>query len=359
MRGQQTETYRGIYLDGIAVLKQPLTDCEIYTDVLAFAGTDEVILSLGEDTTIEINARVLTADQPVHLNMTKKGAQSSAIMIYTAVVDQPVSISVEGKQLTTLELGVDSGNFGAEIAFTGGQLSVSYASGHDYDATAFYQAYLDTELRVALALFWARPAIAISICAYVARSTYGTGAHSLSNAQAVALGQQLAAHALAGSNANYAPTLPFKTYHDTMLDQLAAAQTFEQEYERFQDKKTEVDDKKAAWAVMLQNAQDQRFTRINVQNQTLAKYKDASSTTQTCGKQLQDDNEELRHAKDAFDKGLREWENAQILKAVFGILSAIFGQFLPHVPSFYLRSLLLIHFCCRLCVQRRGIMYWQ
>ncbi|KAF5859665.1 hypothetical protein ETB97_002576 [Aspergillus alliaceus] len=320
----ETETYRNIYLDGRAIVQQPLTDCEIYTDVIAFAGTDEVILSYGEDTTVEINARVVTADQPVHLNMTKAGARSSAIMIYAAVVDQPISVSVEGAQRTTLALGADSGNLGAQIAFADGQLSVSYTVKHDYDATAVYQAFLDTELRVALALFWTRPAIAISICAYVARSTYGTGAHSLSNAQAVALGQQLAAHAMAGPNANYAPTLPFQTYHDTMRDQLAAAQTFEQQYQRFQDQESAEADKVEAWTTMLQNAQNQRSTRVSVQEQTLAKYQDACRTAEACNKQLTDDNEELRHAQDAFQDGLVKWENALILKAVFGILSAIF-----------------------------------
>lgn len=321
----QTETHRSIYLDGIAIIQQPLTDCEIYTDVLAFTGTGEVILSAGKDTVVEINARVLTADQPLHLNMTKAGARSSVIMIYTAIVDQPISVSVEGAQRATLALGVDSDNFGAEITFNDGKLSTSYTAKHDYNVTAVYQAFLDTELRVALALFWAQPAIAISICAYVARSTYGTGAHSLSNAQAVALGQQLAARAMAGPNANYAPTLSFQTYHDTMQDQLAAAQTFEHEYKQFQSAEATEADKVAAWTTMLQNAQDQRVTRVSVQKQTLAKYQDVCSAAEVCSKQLKVDNEELRHAQDAFHDGLLKWENAQLLKAVFDILSAICG----------------------------------
>lgn len=306
-----------------------MLDCEIYTDVLAFTEGGEVILSPDEDTTMEINARVLTADQPVHLNMTKAGARSSALMIYAAVVDQPISVSVEGTQRTTLDLGPDSGHVGADIDFADGQLKVSYTARHEYDATEIYQAFLATELRVALALFWSRPAIAISICSYVAQSTYNIQAHSLSNAQAVSLGQQLAAHAMAGPRAKYAPTLPFQRYHDTMKDQLEAAKVFEDQYQRFQDKDSEVADKIAAWTTMLQNAQDQRATRLSVQSQTLAKYQDARSTADACAKQLSDDDDELQDAKDVFDQGLVDWEKGQILKAAFAILSAIFGE-----PSF-------------------------
>ncbi|KAB8215664.1 hypothetical protein BDV33DRAFT_9559 [Aspergillus novoparasiticus] len=320
----RTEIHRNIYLEGAAILQKPLLDCEIYTDVLTFNGGGEVILSPDEDTTMEINARVLTADQPVHLNMTKAGARSSALMIYAAVVDQPISVSVEGTQRTTLDLGPDSGHVGAEIDFTDGHLGVSYTARHEYDATEIYQAFLATELRVALALFWSQPAIAISICSYVAQSTYNIQAHSLSNAQAVSLGQQLAAHAMAGPRAKYAPTLPFQRYHDTMKDQLEAAKTFEDQYQRFQDKDAEVTDKIAAWTAMLQNAQDQRATRLSVQSQTLAKYRDARSTADACVKQLSDDDDELQDAKDVFDQGLVDWEKGQILKAAFAILSAIF-----------------------------------
>ncbi|PYI00014.1 hypothetical protein BO71DRAFT_404746 [Aspergillus ellipticus CBS 707.79] len=277
----EAETYRKIYLDGTDIIKQPLSDCHIYTDVLAFT-QDEIILSPGEDTAVEINARVLTADQPVHLNMSKAGAKSCYILIYAAVVDQPIRFSIEGSQMIPLELGVESDNLGAEIDFQDGRLSVSYTTKHDYDATPVYQAFLDTQLRIALTLFWSKPAIAMSICSYVAKSTFSA-------------------------------------------DQLAAEKTFEEQYQRFQDKGSQVADQKTAWTAMLKNAQNQQSTRLDVQVQTLAKYQHAYNTAEACSKQLSDDNEGLRHAQDTFQNGLLAWKNAQILKAVLGILSAVFG----------------------------------
>lgn len=324
-------------MDAIPILQKPSESCKVYADVLAFPDVDAVKFSLDDYATVEIVARVLTADRPVNLNITTKANgtadEMGAISIYVAVLDQPISISVNGKQSTTLELGSKSPSLGATISFDeddNGQLLllVSYTPKYIYDDTALFQSFLDTELRIGLALFWARPAIALSICDFVARITHDNntgGSHSLSNAQAVALGQQLAAHAMATAHANYAPTLKFDDYHGTMLDQLAAAQTFEDEYKRFQDREASTDDQKTAWQTMLDKAQGQRVTRVQVQDQTLAKYDDAKSTVEKYIHQLDDDNDDLRKAKDAFDAGLLKWENAQILKAVFSILKAIFG----------------------------------
>lgn len=317
-------------------------------------------LSPGDLTTVQINARVLTADQPVHLNMSKTGAKRCSILIFAAVVDQPFSVSVEGSQRTILDLGANSGHFGVEVDFQDGQLSVTYQEQHSYDASNPYRAFLDTELRIALALFWQRPGIAISICSYVAQSTFEIDAHSLSNAQAVSLGQQLAARAMAGPNANYAPTLPFKTYQQTMLSQLAAAKTFEKEYQRFQDEENAVADKKAAWATMLQHAQDQRSTLVNVQAQALSKYEDACVTAQKCSKKLDDDDEELRHAQDAFEDGLVAWKDAQLRKAVLGILTAIFRKSYSLFALLFLT--LIVDFGAgvfRICVRRRYHVHWE
>lgn len=327
---QSIETYRDIYLDGTEIVKTPLKALYIYTDVLAFT-EKEVILSPVKSTTMEINTRVLTANEPMHLNMSKAGAESCAVMIYASVVDQPISVSVEGSQLTTLDLGAQSDNVGAEIVFIDGQMTVTYDKTYDFDSEDTYQACIDTQLRIALALFWSRPAIAISICSHVAKSTATGAPHGLANTQAVALGQQLAAQAMVGPDSNYAPVLTFQTYHDTMEDQLAAAMTFEKQYQQFQNKENSVEDQRAAWGVMLKNAGNQRSTRAAVQDQAWNKYQDACSTVETCSQQLEDDNEEVQDKQTAFEEGLRKWEQANILKAVFGILGAIFGAF--YFPS--------------------------
>ncbi|RAK79044.1 uncharacterized protein BO72DRAFT_494401 [Aspergillus fijiensis CBS 313.89] len=304
------EAGRNIYLDGTEILEQLPSDCTIYTDVLALSKAG-VTISAGKNTALEIYARVITAEAPVTLDMCLKGTQGTGIVICAAVVDQPISVSVDGGQLTPLALGADSGYQATEISFEDGIPSVSYLDDLDEsDTTDVYQAFLDTQLRVALALFWAQPAIAISICAYVAQLTCTGTEHSLFNAQAVSLGQQLAGHTLAGPDANYAPTLPFQTYHDTMVDQLSAAKNFEEQYQRFQDKESAVEDQKQAWGTMLQNAQDQRA--------------DACNTTTECAKHVDDDNGELSDKQKAFEEGLQAWKNAQVLKAVFGILTSLF-----------------------------------
>lgn len=283
-------------------------------------------LDARKDTTIEVKARVITSNKPLHLNITAAAAKSFAMVIYVSVVNQPVSVSLEGNQRTTLDLGADSSNLGVAISLTDGKLTVDPLEEYGDDRTPVYQAYLDTQLRVALALFWAKPAIALSICGDVARATSGPASgHALSNAQAEAMGQQLSARRMAGTNTHYAPSLNFETYHGTMVDQLNAARTFEEEYQKFQQAKNEVNDHKEAWEAMLKNAEDQRVNRASVQEQTLAKYKDASTTVEKCTREVADDKHELEKANEKFQEGLDAWENAHILQAVFGILKAVFG----------------------------------
>ncbi|RDW72357.1 uncharacterized protein DSM5745_07529 [Aspergillus mulundensis] len=319
------ETYRDIYLDGTPILQHPRGSCEIYADVLAFT-TPEVTVEAKADTTIEIRTRVITASEPLHLNFSAAAAQSSAMEIYASILDQPIDVSVEGAQRTRLDIGAESKNVGAVIGFQNSKLTVSPLEQYGGDRSAVYQAHLDTQLRIALALFWARPAIALSICGHVARSTSGLDSgHALSNAQAVSLGQQLAGRRLAGKNAHYAPTLNFKNYRDTMEEQLDAAETFEAQYQLFQNAASGVDDHKKAWATMLANAKDQRVARASVQAQALDKYRDASATVGICTEQLDADEDEMEAAHESFRQGLEQWKNAQVFKAALGIFGAIFG----------------------------------
>ncbi|KAK2599073.1 hypothetical protein QQS21_005479 [Conoideocrella luteorostrata] len=306
--------------------------CEIYTDILAL-NEPEIQMSADELTDLEINARVITADQPVHLNMSTRGAKKCVMVMYAAVLDQRISVSIEGDQRTELELGVDSGHLQAEIKFDEGQLEVSYSDRHGDDRTPAYQAFLDTELRVALAVCWSSPAVAISICSFVAKSAATAGSHALSQAQAVSLGQQLAAHAMTGPDSYFAPTLTFDDFVVTLESQRQAAKSFQQQYEAFQAAQDRVDDAKAAGETLLATVQHEQSTRLDLQSQTLGKYQAAAATVDACDKLLGDDDEELRHAKDRFETGLDEWIRRQTFLAICTILGAVFREwaslFLP------------------------------
>ncbi|RAH48626.1 uncharacterized protein BO95DRAFT_383329 [Aspergillus brunneoviolaceus CBS 621.78] len=316
-------TYRSIFCDGTPILQQLPRYCEIYTDVLALTAP-EIQMSAEELTELEVNARVITADQPVHLNMSKSGAKKCIMVIYAAVLDQPISVSIEGDQRTELDLGVDSDHLQAQIKFEGGKLEVSYSDRHGDDRTAAYQAFLDTELRVALAVCWSSPAVAISICSWVAKSVATAGSHTLSQAQAVSLGQQLAAHAMTGPDSYYAPTLTFDEYVLTLETQRQAAEDFQDQYERFQAAENQVDDAKAAGEALLKTVQNTQSTRIDLQAQALAKYQSAAATVEACDKMLSDDDEELRLAQDRFQDGLDAWIKKQTFLAICTILGAIF-----------------------------------
>ncbi|RAL12818.1 uncharacterized protein BO97DRAFT_343662 [Aspergillus homomorphus CBS 101889] len=316
-------TYRSIFLDGTPILQQLPGYCEIYTDILALT-EPEIQMSADELTDLEVNARVITADQPVHLNMSKSGAKKCVMVIYAAVLDQPISVSIEGDQRTELELGVDFGHLQAEIKFDDGKLEVYYSDRHGDDQTSVYQAFLDTELRVALSVCWSYPAVAILICSFVAKSAATAGSHALSKAQAVSLGQQLAAHAMTGPDSYYAPTLTFDEYVVTLDSQRQAAENFQEQYEAFQAAKNQVDDAKAAGETLLATVQNEQSTRVNLQSQALAKYQAAADTVEACDKLLSDDEEELRHAKDRFENGLDEWIKRETFLAICTILGAVF-----------------------------------
>ncbi|EAU29446.1 predicted protein [Aspergillus terreus NIH2624] len=290
---------------------------------------DNAIMSADELTDLEINARVITADQPVHLKMSTRGAKKCVMVIYAAVLDQPISVSIEGDQRTELKLGVDSGHLQAEIKFDEGRLEVSYSDRHGDDRTPAYQAFLDTELRVALAVCWSSPAVAISICSFVAKSAATAGSHALSQAQAVSLGQQLAAHAMTGPDSYFAPTLTFDGFVVTLESQRQAAENFQRQYEAFQAAEDRVDDAKAAGETLLATVQHEQSTRLDLQSQALDKYRAAAATVDACDKLLRDDEEDLRHAKDRFETGLDEWIRKQTFLAICTILGAVFREWLP------------------------------
>ncbi|KAI0453830.1 hypothetical protein F5B21DRAFT_525467 [Xylaria acuta] len=314
--------YRDVYLDGSSLLKTEALRVYVYADVLALTELESVLLP-PSNATIQVVARVITADGPVHLNFNPPTGSSCAISLYASVVDQPISVSAGGSDRATLDLGPGTDNVGVAVAFTPDTVATEYLKNYLTDGHADFQASLQTQLRIALALFWKNTAIAISLCAHVATLTVSPQKYPLINAQAVALGQQLAAQAMTGPNTSYAPVLKISEYLDTMDSALQAVSAFEEQYNRFRDKEQSLQDQMLAWDAMLQKAIDEKTMRQSLRNTARAKYESSRETASSCSLQMIKDNGEVARAKVAFELGLQKWEFEQTMKAVFSILSAI------------------------------------
>lgn len=329
---QTIATYRDVYLDASTVLQKPAHRLYIYTDVLAFT-EQEIVMSPPKNAVIQIFARVLTANTPVKLKLVPADGSSCAIAIYASVLDQPITVSTGDFDPVTLELGPGTGNVGVSLAVRNGKLEHEYETRYSADQHPDFQASLQTQLRIALALFWRSPSIAISICAHVAAATTHPARYPLINVQAVALGQQLAAQAMTGPNSSYFPVLVINQYMHTLQTASNAVAVFEDQYDRFKDKKQAVNDQKKAWDVMLQNAMSEKNMRTSLRDTARGKYESASKTASNCSLQFQLDSSDLDLARINFEQGLKEWQFKQTLKATYQILHAIISEFLTFVSG--------------------------
>ncbi|KAI1151279.1 hypothetical protein F4825DRAFT_451688 [Nemania diffusa] len=315
---------RAVYLTSTQLVDSLVYDVMyIYTDVLAF-DSPETILSPTVDSMFVLAARVLTADAPVTLKVHPASRTGCVVRIYASILDQPVTIqSPDPSQSVRLELGPETNHVGAVVTVETDSISVAYYQQYFDSPDEIFQATLATQLRVAQALFWQKPSIAISLCAYGATATAHPALYPALNAQAVSLGQQLAAQAMTGPDTTYAPALTISQYRQTVEDSIDALEAFETQYDRFQDQKSNVEDQKAAWQAMLQQAINQQALREQARNSASAKYSDACATRDSCLDRVTASQGELDSAREAFQDGLLAWEEQAVFKGVFGILSGI------------------------------------
>ncbi|KAI1740290.1 hypothetical protein F4680DRAFT_465731 [Xylaria scruposa] len=295
----------------------------IYTDVLAF-DSPETILSPTADSMFVFAARVLTADAPVILKVHPASRTGCVICIYASILDQPVTIqSPDPSQSVRLELGPETNHVGAAVTVETDSISATYYQQYFDSPDEIFQATLATQLRVAQALFWQKPSIAISLCAHGATATAHPALYPALNAQAVSLGQQLASQAITGPETTYVPALTIGQYRQTVEDSIDALEAFETQYERFRDQKSNVEDQKSAWQAMLQQDINQQALREQARNSASAKYSDACATRDSCLDRVTASQGELDSAREAFQDGLLAWEEQSVFKGVFGILSGI------------------------------------
>ncbi|KNG90700.1 hypothetical protein ANOM_001074 [Aspergillus nomiae NRRL 13137] len=322
---------RDIYLDESRIVKPPSQLWYAYTDVFAFT-QPEVTISPEAYGSMQIIARVLTADKPTHLKIIPDTI--CWIHIYASILDQPLSVSVGDQEPLLLELGQATGNVGVKLIVFPDHIDIEYQDVYMRAVDEDLQSSLETQLRIALVLFWRNPSIATSICSYVASVTsdLALNFYAQINTQAVALGQQLVAQAMMGQDIS--PALKIDQYMSTVRDALDAVTTFEEQYQRFHDNKCNVDSLKLAWEALLQHAQTQLNKDITLRKVAWDKYQDACTVVARCQEQFNADNRQLGDAEAIFQSGLTTWYMKTGLITVFETLSAIikFSSALP-IPS--------------------------
>ncbi|KAI3086104.1 hypothetical protein CBS147353_1291 [Aspergillus niger] len=299
-----------------------------YTDVLAFDSA-ETTLSSTTDSMLVLAARVLTADGPVTLKVNPAQYTGCVLRIYVSILDQPVTVqSPDASQSIRLELGPGTNHVGAAVTVQTDSISVAYYQQYFDLPDEVFEASLATQLRIAQALFWQKPSIAMSLCAYVATATARPALYPALNTQAVSLGQQLAAQAMTGPDTSYAPALTISQYRQTVEDAINALEAFQTQYERFHDEKASVDDYKAAWTTMLQQAINQQALREQARDLASDKYSDACVTRDSCYNLVTSGRQELESARKKFEDALVAWEEKQAFLGVYGLLSGIltFGE---------------------------------
>ncbi|GAB1210833.1 hypothetical protein APSETT445_009631 [Aspergillus pseudonomiae] len=311
---------RDIYRDESRIVQPPSQLWYAYTDVFAFT-QPEVTISPEAYGSMQIIARVLTADTPTHLKVIPDTI--CWIYIYASILDQPLSVSVGDQEPLLLELGPSTGNVGVKMIVFPDHIDLEYQDVYIRAVDEDLQSSLETQLLIALVLLWRNPSIATSICSYVASVTsdLALNFYAQINTQAVALGQQLVAQAMMGQDIS--PALKIDQYMSTVRDALDAVTTFEEQYQRFQDNKCNVDGLKLAWEALLQHAQTQLNKDITLRKVAWDKYQDACTVVARCQEQLNADNRQLGDAEAIFQSGLTTWHMKTGLITVFETLSAI------------------------------------
>ncbi|KAK6814889.1 hypothetical protein RU639_009604 [Aspergillus parasiticus] len=189
---QNSINERDIYLDESNIIKPPSQLWYAYTDIFAFTKPGITIFPEAYGS-IQIITRVLTADTPINLKVVPDTI--CWIYIYASILDQPISMSVGGQEPLSLELGLGTGNVGVKLIVFPDKIDLEYLDSYMRAVDEDLHASLSTQLRIARALQSRNTSIATSLCSYVDLVTtdIALGFYSQVNAQAVALGKQLAA----------------------------------------------------------------------------------------------------------------------------------------------------------------------
>ncbi|TRM69545.1 hypothetical protein BD626DRAFT_390571 [Schizophyllum amplum] len=299
----------------------------VYTDVLALTPGSSVRLPLPDLASINLYARIVTADQPVTIELVTSSQRTAQVMLWATYIDQPVSVTLAGRPTPQLlDLGVKSGNVGVSIIASNGNLSITYI--RDYDdqdldsPTSDLSRMFATQLRIASTLFWIQPTIASSLTWHVVRATCQSYGCALLNVQASALQQQLNAAQLAGPGMSYAPVLKLDYYKSTINVVLDAGAAFQEQYDRFTDAEATVENQLKVWDSMMEQAQRTVAMQEQLATDARSKWDAAVEIVREAQNDMRRHQLTLQYASLEYKLGIEKWKKEQILKAVASILLA-------------------------------------
>jgi hypothetical protein len=299
-----------------------------FADVIALDA--KVPINLSKLTSTLLCTRVLTSEANVELEFipgTKH--DESPLIIYAEVQDHPITYSVSGTDYRgTIEV-IKKGYVGVMIWFPDGsdQPRLEYLS--DYgDAIPSEQLVksMETQLRIASALFWASPAISISQAKYLAGATNRLPGLSAMNLQAVTLGQQLVAQALTSPNMNYAPVLSMGDYRRTVDSMIKAAEGYETQHHRFEDRRLARKERLEAWGYMTKHVQNVTEMRSTLIQAASGKYDEARTVVKSLTEEVKADGNTLERAESNLRVGIKNWKFGTKWDAAFKIVGAVMGE---------------------------------
>lgn len=228
----------------------------------------------------------------------------------------------------TLSIGDASANVGVEISLQGGRVTYSYQ--REWDSLEVsapeLSLTLNTELRVASILFWLKPAVADAIATHVGRITGRSSQGAMMNISANAIGQQLTASALTGPGVTYAPVLTLDAYKRTLQGAIDTAAAYEEQYNRFSDRNTSLQDQLAAFDAMIGKAQDVLAFQSTLANDAAAKWSSACDTLIRADSSLRASQLNLKDKEATFKAELEAWRIRKSVEAAFSIIMACISE---------------------------------
>jgi hypothetical protein len=267
---------------------------------------------------------VVTADKPLTLRIEPSSASQALFEFAASKLDQPVFLSVGTNAPVQLNFGPTSTTYGVNISLLNGATTIKYRSEYDSLDMASDELIrcLQTQMRIAMNLFWINSALAKSIAQHIARVSYGSGVGANLSYQATAIVQQLNAQAC-GPGLSYAPVLNLATYKSVLDGAISVSETFEAQYNRFTDKAATVTDMQSAWDTILAKAQDSFNLQQTLVNEASAKWANASDTLDRAEWSLRNHQFDVLVAKAKFQVGLEVWKTNKQVEAAFQILFAV------------------------------------
>ncbi|KAL3469728.1 hypothetical protein BJX99DRAFT_65730 [Aspergillus californicus] len=323
-----SQYHRDVYIDASTLFNGSQgRDIGAFADIIAFTGS-EIVFTIPTNGICRLYARVITASSPVHIRFEPQSSGDCAVTIYASILDQPITYSVGSGPSAPLNLGAGSNNVGVDIGLdSSGVTELDYYPRYsrlDLFPDMFLQG-LETQLRIASVACWKQPSIATSLASHVAVATIRSPTDTWLNAQAVAIGQQLAAQALTGPNTSYMPVLQIDRYMATVGLAIDAASAFQDQYDRFQDKQASLQDKLTAWGTMLEHAKNAHEMHQVLRDNALSRYEDAQSVVLSTGQQFDLDQLDIGNAQLKFKAGIEAWKSKMAFQAAFEIISAVVG----------------------------------